>query len=362
MPKMPKMLVADRLDRLRALLAGEGVAALLVTNLTNVRYLTGFSGSAGSLWVDPGRAVLMTDGRYCDQAPDQVAATGVDVAVEITGAGRPSPLGALAGGIGRVGLEADSVSWTEMKRLVGMLDSDPVSTTGLVESLREIKDAGEVARVAAAASIADQALGSVESMFVADSVESDLAAALDHAMRIGGASDRAFETIVAAGAHGALPHARPGDRSLADGDLVVRDFGAVVDGYRSDMTRTVRVGGTGSGRAAELLTVVLEAQAAGLAVVADGVPLAEVDRACRDVLVEAGLGEAFSHGTGHGVGLDIHEGPAVASTASGSLRAGQVVTVEPGAYVAGMGGVRWEDTVLVTSDGHRPLTGYPKIL
>ena len=363
---LPLMQVADRLDRLRPLLAGAGIDGLLVTDLTNVRYLTGFTGSAGSLWVDVDRAVLVTDGRYRDQAPDQVAASGVDVDVEITGSGRPSPVEALVGGVDRVGLEADSVTWAEAGRLAGMVADaggrDPVRTSGLVESLRQVKDDGEVARIAAAAAIADRALASVEASFVAGAVESELAAELDHAMRLGGAADRAFETIVAGGPNGARPHARPGDRALVDGDLVVRDFGAVVDGYRSDMTRSMRVGGTGTGPEADLLAVVLDAQAAGLAVVADGVPLSEVDRACRDVLVGAGLGEAFSHGTGHGVGLDIHEGPAVASTATGSLMAGQVVTVEPGAYVAGLGGVRWEDTVLVTDDGHRPLTGSPKAL
>ncbi len=363
---LPEMDVGGRLDRLRPSLVESGLGGLLVTNVTNVRYLSGFTGSAGSLWVDEHRAVLVTDGRYRDQAPDQVASVGADVDVEITGAGRPSPVGVLAGDVDRVGLEADSVSWAEMERLAGLITTggggDPVSTTGLVESLREIKDDGEVARIAAAASIADAALASVEALFVEGAVESDLATALDHAMRIGGSSDRAFETIVAAGPNGARPHARPGSRAMADGDLVVRDFGAVIDGYRSDMTRSMRVGGTGSGPAADLLLVVLEAQAAGLAVVADGVPTSEVDRVCRSVLVEAGLGEAFSHGTGHGVGLDIHEGPAVASTATGSLRSGQVVTVEPGAYVAGLGGVRWEDTVLVTDDGHRPLTGFPKAL
>jgi len=358
------MEVAGRLDRLRPVLADSGVDGLLVTDLTNVRYLTGFTGSAGSLWVDADRAVLVTDGRYRDQAPEQVVSAGVVADVEITGTGRPSPVGTLIGGVDRVGLEADSVTWAEAARLAGLVvdagGRDPVRTTGLVESLRQVKDDGEVARIAAAAAIADRALAAVEASFVDGAVESDLAAELDHAMRRGGATDRAFETIVAAGPNGARPHARPGGRALADGDLVVRDFGAVVDGYRSDMTRSVRVGGTGSGREADLLAVVLDAQAAGLALVADGVPLAEVDRACRSVLVEAGLGEAFSHGTGHGVGLDIHEGPAVASTATGSLKSGQVVTVEPGAYVAGLGGVRWEDTVLVTAEGHRPLTGYPK--
>ena len=141
---------------------------------------------------------------------------------------------------------------------------------------------------------------------------------------------------------------------------MVCDFGAVVDGYRSDMTRSFRIGGRGSGREADLLSAVLEAQEAGLALVADGVPLAEVDAACRTSMDAAGLGKAFSHGTGHGVGLDIHEGPAVSSTATGTLRAGQVVTVEPGAYLGGFGGVRWEDTVLVTADGHRALTRSPK--
>jgi len=363
---LPEMDVGGRLDRLRPSLAESSLDGLLVTNITNVRYLSGFTGSAGLLWVDEHRAVLVTDGRYRDQAPDQVASVGADVDVEITAAGRPSPVGVLAGGVDQVGLEADSVSWAEMERLAGLITTagggDPVSTTGLVESLREVKDDGEVARIAAAAAIADVALASVEALFVEGAVESDLAAALDHAMRIGGSSDRAFETIVAAGPNSARPHARPGSRVIVDGDLVVRDFGAVIDGYRSDMTRSMRVGGTGSGLAADLLAVVLEAQAAGLAVVADGVPASEVDRVCRSVLVEAGLGEAFSHGTGHGVGLDIHEGPAVASTATGSLRSGQVVTVEPGAYVAELGGVRWEDTVLVTDDGHRPLTGFPKAL
>ena len=363
---LPEMDVGGRLDRLRPSLAESGLGGLLVTNITNVRYLSGFTGSAGSLWVDEHRAVLVTDGRYRDQAPDQVASVGADVDVEITAAGRPSPVGALAVGLDRVGLEADSVSWAEMERLAGLITTagggDPVSTTGLVESLREVKDDGEVARIAAAAAIADTALASVEALFVEGAIESELATALDHAMRISGSSDRAFETIVAAGPNGARPHARPGSRAMVDGDLVVRDFGAVIDGYRSDMTRSMRVGGTGSGPAADLLAVVLEAQAAGLAVVADGVPASEVDRVCRSVLVEAGLGEAFSHGTGHGVGLDIHEGPAVASTATGNLRSGQVVTVEPGAYVTGLGGVRWEDTVLVTDDGHRPLTGFPKAL
>ncbi|MDG2905388.1 MAG: Xaa-Pro peptidase family protein [Acidimicrobiales bacterium] len=357
---LPPLAVADRLDSLRALFDDAGVDALLVTGTTNVRYLTGFTGSAGNLWVDDRRAVLITDGRYSEQAPTQIADAGTAVDVEVVGGGDRSPVSALADGSTRIGLEARSVTWSEQQRLAKLLDDDPVATDGLVEALREVKDDGEVARIATAAAIADRALAEVQPTMVAGAVEADLALALDHAMRTGGASDRAFETIVAAGPNSALPHARPGSRPLADGDLVVCDFGAVFDGYRSDMTRSFRVGGPGSGQEADLLSAVLDAQEAGLALVADGVPLAEVDAACRTSLDAAGLGEAFTHGTGHGVGLDIHEGPAVSSTATGTLRAGQVVTVEPGAYLGGFGGVRWEDTVLVTTEGHRALTRSPK--
>jgi len=359
---LPPMRTAERLDRLRARLAEDGVGALLVTTATNVRYLTGFTGSAGSLWVDGVRAVLVTDGRYQDQAPDQVAAAGVDAEVVVTGVDRPSPLPTLSAGVDRVSLEAGSISWGEQRRLAEVLDAEVVPSEGLVEALREVKDEGEVARIAAAAALADDALAAVGPTITAGVTEAEVAIALDHAMRGGGASDRAFETIVAGGPNSALPHARPGRRPLVHGDLVVCDFGAVVDGYRSDMTRSMRVGGTGTGAEADMLAAVLEAQAAGLAAVADGVLAAEVDAACRAVLTDAGLADAFTHGTGHGVGLDIHEGPGLSSSATGSLGSGQVVTVEPGVYVVGLGGVRWEDTVLVTDDGHRLLTGSPKAL
>ncbi len=360
--ELAPLCVGGRLDRLRELLDPAGVDALLVTASTNVRYLTGFSGSAGSLWVDSERAVLVTDGRYRDQAPDQVAAAGAVVDVVVVGAGHKSPFGSLASGRARVGLEAGSITWSEQLRLADLLSGPAVATDGLVEGLREMKDEGEVDRIAAAAAIADGALARVLPSILAGAVEAEVATALDHAVRSGGASDRAFETIVAAGPNSALPHARPGPRPMLDGDLVVCDLGAMVDGYRSDMTRSLRIGGTGTGRAADLLGAVLDAQLAGLAVVAGGVPIAEVDAACRSSLEAAGLGDAFSHGTGHGVGLDIHEGPAVSSTSTGTLRAGQVVTVEPGAYLGGFGGVRWEDTVLVTVDGHRRLTLSPKEL
>lgn len=356
---LPPLEVAGRLDRLRSGFDGAGIDALVVTCLTNIRYLTGFTGSAGELLVGADGALLVTDGRYAEQAPSQVVDSDTEVA--IAGTNRRSLVTDRLSSSDRVGLEAASVTWSDQRRLAGWFDGiDLVPTEGLVEELRQVKDPGEVARIEAAAAIADAALADAVELLAVGVSERDLAAAIDHGIRSRGADDRAFETIVAAGPNSALPHARPSDRVLEDGDLVVCDLGAVVGGYRSDMTRSYRVGGRSGGREDEVRDAVRRSQAAGLALVADGVPLADVDAACRDVLAEAGLAEAFVHGTGHGVGLDIHEAPALSGSATGTLRSGHVVTVEPGAYLAGLGGVRWEDTVLVTDDGHRVLTLAPR--
>tara|TARA_Y100000310_G_scaffold279369_1_gene298442 strand:- start:1317 stop:2405 length:1089 start_codon:yes stop_codon:yes gene_type:complete len=356
---LPPPEVAGRLDRLRAGFDVGGVDALVVTNPTNIRYLTGFTGSAGELLVGADAALLVTDGRYAEQAPTQVAESGTEVA--IAGTDRRSLVVDRLRGSDRVGLEAGSVTWSEQRRLADWFDgSGLVATEGLVEELRQVKDEGEVARIEAAAAIADAALADAVELLAVGVSERDVAAAIDHGIRTRGADDRAFVTIVAAGPNSALPHARPTDRTLREGDLVVCDFGSVVDGYRSDMTRSFRMGGRAGGQEDEMRDAVRAAQAAGLASVADGVPLAEVDAACRGVLADADLADAFLHGTGHGVGLDIHEAPTLSGSATGTLRTGHVVTVEPGAYLAGLGGVRWEDTVLVTDDGHRALTRAPR--
>ncbi|MBC8195046.1 MAG: aminopeptidase P family protein [Acidimicrobiia bacterium] len=359
-PVLPPMEVGLRLNRLRAGFDDAGCGALLVTSATNIGYLTGFTGSAGVLWVDTDRAVLVTDGRYTDQAPGEVAAAGADVEVEIAVTGRQKLLAGFATEVTDLGLETDTVTWAEQRRFAGWFaDTSLTATDGLVETLRQIKDAGELARIKAAAAIADEALAEVWPMLDTGPTERQVASAIDDAMRRRGASDRAFETIVAAGPNSAHPHARPGDRTLTHGDLVVCDLGAMVDGYRSDMTRSTRIGGTGDGPEAEMLTTVLAAQQAGIEAVVDGVAASAVDMACRQILEEAGLGDAFIHGTGHGVGLDIHEAPALSGTSTATLRCGQVVTVEPGAYITGLGGVRWEDTVVVGSGGCQRLTRSP---
>lgn len=355
--------VAGRAGRLRRRLDGAGCEAVLVTNLVNIRYLTGFTGSAGLLLVAADELVLVSDGRYGDQAAHQLDEAGVAARIEITGTEQRQVLAdaVRAAGVGRLGLEADHVSWSQQRRYADewFEGTDLVATTGLVEGLRLVKDEGEVARMEAAAAIADAALERVRHRLVEGPTEAELGLELDTEMRRLGAAGPSFETIVASGPNGARPHARPSSRRIADGDLVVLDFGAVVDGYCSDMTRTVMVGEPSADQQ-RMWDVVLEAQQAGVDAVAPGVSVAEVDAACRTIIADAGWGDAFLHATGHGVGLDIHEAPRVAATGDATLAPGHVVTVEPGVYLPEHGGVRIEDTLLVTTDGRRPLTRTPK--
>ena len=362
---LPPMDVAGRLGRLRDALAADaatsGTDALLVGHLTNVRYLTGFTGSAALLLVTPTDTVFVTDGRYKDRAAAELDAAGVTATIEVVNDAEATVVEHVARlGLGALGLEADTVTWSAQRRLSDALATDgggcsAVPTVAVVETLRLTKDAGEVARIRAAAAIADRALDTVRHRLLDGLTESEFAAELDATMRGLGADDLSFETIVASGPNGARPHHTPSDRTIAQGDLVVVDFGALVDGYHSDMTRTLGVGALDEERR-HMLDVVLDAQAAGVAAVTAGVDCATVDKACRDLIDEAGMGDAFLHSTGHGVGLDIHEEPRVSARSTATLRPGHVVTVEPGVYLTGIGGVRIEDTVLVTEDGCERLT------
>ena len=357
---MNPLQVAPRLGRLRERFDAAGIDALVVTDLTNVRYLTGFTGSAGMLAVTADGALLTTDGRYRTQSAEQVAAAGA--AAEIAVGGLQVQRDALAGwleGAARVGLEADHVSWSASRRW-GELVGEVVPTTGEVEALREVKDAGEVDRIGRAAAIADAALAEVLPLLAEPMTEVDFALALDTAMRRGGAESTAFETIVAAGPNSAKPHHHPTERVIRPGDLVVVDFGATFEGYRSDMTRTFCPGGEPDAELARVLGVVRESQARGVAAVRPGIGVKEVDEVCRTVIAGAGWADRFEHGTGHGVGLDIHEAPTVGPLSTAILEPGMVVTVEPGIYLPGTGGVRIEDTLVVTEDGSRLLTTFSK--
>jgi len=357
--------VAGRAGRLAARLPEAGCDALVVTHLTNVRYLTGFTGSAAVVVVDADGLHLYTDGRYEEQSAGEVAAAGVDARIIIgrTVAAQHDQLRTHLAGVPRVGLEAELVSWAEQRRYADLLpEADLVATEGLVEALRIVKDEGEVARIEAACTIADAALAALLGRLEDGCTEKGFAAELEAEMRHRGADDISFDTIVASGPNGSRPHHQPGDRVIAPGDLVVVDFGALVDGYHSDMTRTIPVGGLDAlgDTQRRMVEVVTEAQAAGVAAVTPGGPAKAVDAACREVIEAAGWGDQFVHGTGHGVGLDIHESPGVNASTTATLADGHVVTVEPGVYLPGYGGVRVEDTVVVTSTGCRALTRAPK--
>ena len=366
-PTLKPLAVAGRIDRLRAALPAASLDALVVTNLTNVRYLTGFTGSAAVAVITEDAVLLTTDGRYRTQAAEQIEAAGVGSLVSIAIGGGDEQRAALLEAIGvaeRVGLEADDVTWSQATSWEERLGRPLVATSGVVERLREVKDEGEIDRMRHAASIADAALTEVLPLLRAAPTtpitESEFALALDSAMRRLGAESVAFETIVAAGENSAKPHHHPTDRLIARGDPVVIDFGATFEGYRSDMTRTFVVGGLPTGELKGIFDLVSASQAAGVAAVRPGVEAKAVDDVCRTVIADGGMAERFEHSTGHGVGLDIHEAPWVSSLGTAILEPGVVVTVEPGVYVAGIGGVRIEDTLVVTADGAEALTRFTK--
>lgn len=357
---LPPMDVASRAARLRATLDDLGCDGLIVSDLTNIRYLSGFTGSAAIMLVTADRLVFVSDGRYTTQADQELSAAGVDAEIEIVGSDPDAVVAAAARSCARLGLEADTVTWAQQRRWASELfEGELVATTGAVERLRMVKDPGEAARIRSACAIADKALAAVRPALYESPTEREFALELDSTMRRLGAEDVSFETIVASGPNGAKPHHRPSSRRLVEGDLVVIDFGALVDGYHSDMTRTFAIGEVGAERS-RMLEVVLRAQADGVEAVRAGRPAAEVDKVCRSVIDEAGWGDAFMHSTGHGVGLDIHEEPRVSGRSAATLADGYVVTVEPGVYLEDLGGVRIEDTVLVTEDGCDRLTLAPK--
>jgi Xaa-Pro aminopeptidase len=347
---------SSRRASLRALLPAAGVDALLVTDLVNIRYLTGFTGSNAALLVHvdgDARSRLCTDGRYRVQAAEEVP----DLETVID---RPSALALVAAsrerGVGRLGFESDSVTVDGHAALVEAGDGVELQRSpGLVQRLRAVKDDGEIATLRAACAAADAALAD---LLAADGLrpgrtEREVALDLESRMRDHGATGPAFETIVAAGVHSAVPHHSPTGAQLRAGDLVTLDFGALVDGYHSDMTRTVVLGAATTWQR-ELYALVAEAQAAGRAALAPGTTTSDVDDAARSVVDAAGRGAEFVHGLGHGVGLQIHEAPALAKTGTGALVAGMVLTIEPGVYLEGRGGVRIEDT-LVVRDGEPDL-------
>jgi len=341
---------AARRAALRALM--DGVDALLVTDLLNIRYLTGFTGSNAALLVHAdGDAAsrFCTDGRYETQSAQEVP----DLETVIDRGSAPALARAAHGwGVGTLGFESGHVTVDEHTALDEAAEGvELLRASGLVEQLRQVKDDAEIATLRAACAAADAALADLIAAggLAPGRAEREVALDLENRMRGHGADGVSFETIVAAGAHSAIPHHRPADAVLRRGDLVKMDFGALVHGYHSDMTRTV-VLGPAAGWQREIYALVAASQRAGCEALAPGADVVVVDAAARSVIEDAGRGDEFMHGLGHGVGLQIHEAPALGKTAVGTLAAGMAVTVEPGIYLAGRGGVRIEDT-LVVRDG-----------
>lgn len=350
------MSFAERRARVRERLTD--VDALYVTTPANVRYLTGFTGSNGQLLLGP-EPVFYTDGRYAEQSASEVP--DVERAV-YSGSIKVSDLLAKRfadNGLSKLGVEAQHMTLATRDRLSSALDGiEFVPTVELVEGVRQRKDAGEIDAIRKAQRIAEAAVTSVLRDWAGGS-ENELALALEWAIRTSGAEGVSFDVIVATGAHSALPHATPRSMPADLEGVLLIDIGAKADGYCSDMTRTYL-----GPRAPDPIRAVHAAVGAALetacSAVGPGTKATDVDRAARDVLDEAGFGHAFVHSTGHGVGLEIHEGPTLAPTSDDVLEPGMIVTVEPGVYLAGVGGVRIEDLLVVTEDGADNLTSLPR--
>lgn len=352
---------------MRDRLAAADLDAMLVSNLVNVRYLTGFTGSNAALLVrvdgeDAQPPVLATDGRYRTQAAQQVP----DAEIVIERACGPHLAGrAAADGVRRLGFESHVVTvdgYAALAKAAG--DVELVAAAGTVEALREVKDAGEVALLRLACEAADAALADLVERggLRPGRTEKEVCRELESLMLDHGADGPSFETIVAAGPNSAIPHHRPTDAVLAAGDFVKIDFGALVSGYHSDMTRTFVLSPAAQWQQ-DVYDLVATAQRAGRKALVPGVPLRDVDAASRDVIAEAGYADNFNHGLGHGVGLQIHEAPGIGAASAGTLLAGSAVTVEPGVYLPDRGGVRIEDTLVVGESGTPDLlTRFPKEL
>lgn len=345
-----------RRDRVRAQLATDGIDAVLVTTASNVRYLTGFTGSNGALLVTAQSDLdrLGTDFRYLTQSeqqcPDLPLVLSRDCPPALTAYAREV-------GITRLGFEATHLTVEAYDALTAESPGpELVRTRGLVEALRTVKDADELARLAQACRISDTALAQVITEVRVGVTEQQVARRLDALMLDLGAEAVAFDTIVAAGPNSAIPHHSPTERPITAGDLLKIDFGARYDGYHADETRTFVVGAEPADWQREIYELVASAQRAGVAALTVGTDVRDVDHAARSIIAAAGHAEHFGHGLGHGVGLDIHEAPSIGYAGTGKLADGTPVTVEPGVYLPGRGGVRIEDTLVVRAAGPESLT------
>lgn len=344
--------INQRLEKLRRVMQEKEVAAFLVTKAENIFYLSGFTGGSDArLLVSDQESIILTDGRYLEQAQEECPDWTIIEEkppgwVELSRLGRR---------IEKLGFEAQDISYQFFSQLEQTLPSEMIPLENLVETLRVHKEPGELNCLRESARIGDEVFRELLGQIRAGVSEAQLARQISFLLREKGCSKESFDTIVLAGEHAALPHGHPGSRLLAPGDMLTMDYGGFFEYYAGDMTRTVVVEKP-SERFRELYQVLLDAQLAALDMVKSGVEAREVDKAARDVLQKAGLEQYFLHSTGHGLGLEIHEYPSLSQRSGAILDANMVVTIEPGIYIPGWGGIRIEDTVVVQSNGCEIIT------
>ena len=352
---MPSDRRPERQAALRLALGAEELDGLLITHIPNIRYLTGFTGSAAVLLVREDTTILISDFRYASQAPAEVGAAAT---VEIDQRSVWERLGRVlaARPSGSLGIESHSLTVRDAERISGLTRARVVPTTDLVERLRAVKSPEEVAAIRTAAHLAQGALAEVLPGIRAGQTELEVGAALEGALRRRGSEWHPFPTIVASGARSALPHARTSEKAIAAGELLLLDFGAQVDGYCADLTRTVVVGARADDRQRTVHDLVQTAQRRAIEHLRPGMPAREGDALARDIIASRGFGDAFGHSLGHGLGLEVHEAPRLAPTSETPLPPHAVVTVEPGVYFPGWGGVRLEDDVYLGPEGTERLS------
>lgn len=352
----------QRRNRLRRLVRKTKADAMLVTDVTNVTYLTGFTGDSSYLLLTQNDAIVISDTRYTQQLEEECPQLEVDIrrsGVEIVE--RVKVIAAEAK-VRQLAFESHAVSVAEHARLADALSSTSlVPTQGLTESLREVKDREEIREIREAIDIAQRAFSVIRASLRAEQTEKEIAYALENQIRLFGGTGCSFTPIIAVGPRGALPHAPPTGHQIGESDFVLMDWGAHGGLYVSDLTR-ILVTGRISPKLERIYAVVLKAQLAGIAAIKPGAVMADVDAAARKVIEDAGYGKRFGHGLGHGFGLQVHESVRLASNQQRKLKAGMVLTVEPGIYLPGWGGVRIEDDILVTRTGHEVLSTVPKQL
>ncbi len=354
----------SRIEKLRQIIKDKNLDAVIVGSFANRRYLSGFSGSNAMLYISQSKLVIVTDFRYLEQVSkecplftchDQGTKGLLGTTLEVI----------KEDGANKVGFEARHTTYSEYEILKKGNEIEWIPTQSIVEELREVKDEGELEKLRKAEAIGDVAFTEtmkfIEENWKNGITENEVALHIEQSMRRQGASGLSFDSIVATGAKSSLCHAHPGDVHLASGDMVVMDFGCIYEGYCSDMTRTI-IMGEASEEKAKIYNIVLEAQKAALDMIRPGVKGKDVDKVARDIISEAGYGEYFGHGLGHSVGIEIHENPRFSMAEEKVITKGMVITVEPGIYVPGLGGVRIEDMVAITDNGIDNLTHSPKEL